>query len=835
MTQYRSQFNFGLQSSALHGDCEGVEYALQAGADVNILDASGRGAVMCVIAGEHWNDIVVSSVMTSDRVKILELLLDYAGTSLYAFNAPQKGFNGVTPLGMAAWLNSEIAVRLLLDNSSGVVDVDGMDTHGATPLMYAARDGNLEIVRILLQHGARPDFRDKNHRTSVQYALQHPQILHYCESILHHHRQHENRVSSTHHALSILELIMITDLSLPQTPSSEHLRPTTSLLAAVVSSDVSSVKNLLSLPSSNASTPILVNQPDAHGWSPIHHCSSARNISREILDSLYCAGADVSLFTSKEQYTPLHCLAFSNSIDVYDFAIHLIRDLRAPLSATDRKGATCIHVAAEHGSNVDLLKAFLECDTTGRIREMRDNNGMTPLDLAKPHFREVFGLATDDLRPESSLSVSTIRPRLSSFPSLDCAAQSKQNDDAISLCDFDVVTAAHQLIDNLRITSPSLYHDYDSDNLNHIENLIRETSQLSVAIIRNFRSRSEYASRAVKNTIAESSIVDDLLWTVSLAAEDKLVVQGLGDMVRDRRSCHRESQDSQLTAVSVMVTEAKREPSSPVGEATQVQRELEKSVQKVELDSEKDKSSSSGASSFFKGWFKRKTPKETQGKEDQASLSSPPSPVSRVPSSSPPVKSETASEVQSWLWQSTDITLRSSPIVLEAARQEIDSVKEGLISASQFIDSSEKSITRAERIIAKAIKKRKCMLADLRTWTKNQVHKDLFIRPRNGSSHSLQVEFGLSSKPSISSLCSVSTVNSGTSAETRSPTSIEAVVAENDDEETKAIRRLILRKFEATMDGALDEVEKAAPKLCVAKETIRGVKRRAGLDVSRTR
>ncbi|EEB98520.1 hypothetical protein MPER_01955, partial [Moniliophthora perniciosa FA553] len=101
------------------------------------------------------------------------------------------GFNGVTPLGMAAWLNSPGAVTLLLDASSGSVDVDGMDSHGATPLMYAARDGNLEIVRILIQHGARPDFRDKNHRTSLQYAASHPQILRLCETALRHHRQHE--------------------------------------------------------------------------------------------------------------------------------------------------------------------------------------------------------------------------------------------------------------------------------------------------------------------------------------------------------------------------------------------------------------------------------------------------------------------------------------------------------------------------------------------------------------------------------------------------------------------------------------------------------------------
>ena len=154
----------------------------------------------------------------------------------------------------------------------------------------------------------------------------------------------------------------------------DHLKATASVLKAVVSSDLSSLRFWMST-YSRTSTPALINQPDSHGWSAIHHCCSARELSREILDSLYCAGAEVSLFTTKEHYTPLHCLAFSSSEDIYDFALHLIRDLRAPLSATDKQGSTCLHIAAEHGSSVELLKAFLECDTTGLIREMRDNNG----------------------------------------------------------------------------------------------------------------------------------------------------------------------------------------------------------------------------------------------------------------------------------------------------------------------------------------------------------------------------------------------------------------------------------------------------------------------------
>jgi hypothetical protein len=105
----------------------------------------------------------------------------------------------------------------------------------------------------------------------------------------------------------------------------------------------------------------------------------------DVLDALYCAGADVSLFTIKEHYTPLHCLArsardsgdhFETNTSLRQFALHLIRDLKAPLSARDRQNETCMHIAAERGDCLELLLAFLECDTTGSVRQLRNDRGL---------------------------------------------------------------------------------------------------------------------------------------------------------------------------------------------------------------------------------------------------------------------------------------------------------------------------------------------------------------------------------------------------------------------------------------------------------------------------
>jgi hypothetical protein len=67
----------------------------------------------------------------------LKMLVGRPETSLFTLNAPQRAIKGVTPLGFAAYMNDSRLVGTLLRDSGNRVAVDGMDTHGATPLMCA--------------------------------------------------------------------------------------------------------------------------------------------------------------------------------------------------------------------------------------------------------------------------------------------------------------------------------------------------------------------------------------------------------------------------------------------------------------------------------------------------------------------------------------------------------------------------------------------------------------------------------------------------------------------------------------------------------------------------
>lgn len=170
---------------------------------------------------------------------------------------------------------------------------------------------------------------------------------------------------------------------LPDPPLDDIASITHTLISAVFSSDLSQLHSILhsSIPLMSLSSPlptILINHPDGYGWSPIHYCVSVEEPSRAVLDVLYRAGADVSLYTA-DCNTPLHCLAFKartfTSPSIRSFIYHLVFDLRAPLSATNKDKETCVHIAARRGQSMEVLAALLACDPTGKVREMRNAQG----------------------------------------------------------------------------------------------------------------------------------------------------------------------------------------------------------------------------------------------------------------------------------------------------------------------------------------------------------------------------------------------------------------------------------------------------------------------------
>lgn len=73
--------------------------------------------------------------------------------------------NGRTTLTTAVYHGIEV-VKTLVENNA---NVNGTDTTGSTPLMYACEQGNLEIIEYLIKQGARVNIQDENGNTPLMY------------------------------------------------------------------------------------------------------------------------------------------------------------------------------------------------------------------------------------------------------------------------------------------------------------------------------------------------------------------------------------------------------------------------------------------------------------------------------------------------------------------------------------------------------------------------------------------------------------------------------------------------------------------------------------------
>jgi uncharacterized protein len=76
----------------------------------------------------------------------------------------------VMPLHSAAAARSVAIARLLIEHGAPVNARQGGGSHGFTPLMEAAFNGQADMVETLLRHGADPGLRDEEGRTAADHA-----------------------------------------------------------------------------------------------------------------------------------------------------------------------------------------------------------------------------------------------------------------------------------------------------------------------------------------------------------------------------------------------------------------------------------------------------------------------------------------------------------------------------------------------------------------------------------------------------------------------------------------------------------------------------------------
>lgn len=151
-----------LMEAAYLGEFDEVRRLVKNGASIDVTDAERRSPMMFASFNGH--------------IAVVEYFLD-AGAQI-----DNKDSNGRTALMYASSGDFSETVDLLVKRGAEV-NVQGT-LEGFTPLMTAAAEGLVEVVRVLLAAGANPDLVDKDGDTALSFARQngHNEVVALLES-----------------------------------------------------------------------------------------------------------------------------------------------------------------------------------------------------------------------------------------------------------------------------------------------------------------------------------------------------------------------------------------------------------------------------------------------------------------------------------------------------------------------------------------------------------------------------------------------------------------------------------------------------------------------------
>jgi len=152
-----------LQQAALDGELDLVQSLVKEGTDVNAMDADGRTALMYAAFNGHAH--VVLHLL--DQGAVLD----------------RRDLLGRTALFFASTGPFPETVSILIDQGAQVDVVDSNEHF--SPLMHAAAEGNLDVVKLLIAAGANTRLKDIDGDDAAFFARQagHVAVAQYLESV----------------------------------------------------------------------------------------------------------------------------------------------------------------------------------------------------------------------------------------------------------------------------------------------------------------------------------------------------------------------------------------------------------------------------------------------------------------------------------------------------------------------------------------------------------------------------------------------------------------------------------------------------------------------------
>jgi ankyrin repeat protein len=296
--------NTSLHLAASKDHLEIARTLLKYNAEVNSWNENGSTPLLIALSGGN--------------IDISRLLLAHNAHALVYDN------KGNTPLHLAAICHLEVA-RSLLECKA---DVNALDNEGLTPLQRASegqREGYLEIMRLLLDHGANVIVHDKRRNTPLHFAAS------------------EGHLEVAHMLLERKVNVNALDDS-GSTPLHQASHNSWRGDPYIV--------QLVQLLLDNGAD---IHTHDNYGNIPLHFAASSGHL--EVARMLLEHKADVNAL-NKEGSTPLH-QAFKGLRGTNPDIVRLLLDHGADANMHDKSGNTLLHFATSNG-DLELARILLE-------------------------------------------------------------------------------------------------------------------------------------------------------------------------------------------------------------------------------------------------------------------------------------------------------------------------------------------------------------------------------------------------------------------------------------------------------------------------------------------
>ena len=141
-----------------------VKLLIEQGAGVNAANETGRTPIM---KAAYWGGVEYIAPLL-DAGADLDRVSNFGGTALYEATSTSRE-------------NAEM-IRLLISRGA---NIKAATKKGETPLMNAARWGNLEHVKLLIEAGADRDRKSNSGQSALDFARQrkHSDVIAYLESL----------------------------------------------------------------------------------------------------------------------------------------------------------------------------------------------------------------------------------------------------------------------------------------------------------------------------------------------------------------------------------------------------------------------------------------------------------------------------------------------------------------------------------------------------------------------------------------------------------------------------------------------------------------------------